>query len=123
MSDSVTLVTPEHFQKETRCADAFANPKRRRVDPGPRRYSGLAGVTLLAAAISSSSICKIQDRYGCCPRGNLVALADEIKMAMAEVYESRPFTTTSTIVKEGRRAARDHCSRLRFDRLRPRRFT
>jgi len=44
---------------------------------------------------------KIQDRYGCLSARHLVALADEMKMAMAEVYEVATFYHHFDVVKEG----------------------
>ena len=44
---------------------------------------------------------KIQDRYGCLAAPHLVALADEMKMAMAEVYEVATFYHHFDVVKEG----------------------
>ena len=44
---------------------------------------------------------KIQDRYGCLQARHLVALAAELKMAMAEVYEVATFYHHFDVVKEG----------------------
>ncbi len=44
---------------------------------------------------------KIQDRYGCLAARHLVALASEMKMAMAEVYEVATFYHHFDVVKEG----------------------
>src|SRR6266436_2189425 len=44
---------------------------------------------------------KIQDRYGCLSARHLVALADEMKMAMAEVYEVATFYHHFDVIKEG----------------------
>ena len=44
---------------------------------------------------------KIQDRYGCLSARQLVALADEMKMAMAEVYEVATFYHHFDVIKEG----------------------
>jgi formate dehydrogenase len=44
---------------------------------------------------------KIQDRYGCLSAPHLVALADEMKMAMAEVYEVATFYHHFDVIKEG----------------------
>src|SRR5919198_534460 len=44
---------------------------------------------------------KIQDRYGCLSAPHLVALAAEMKMAMAEVYEVATFYHHFDVVKEG----------------------
>ena len=47
---------------------------------------------------------KIQDRYGCLSAAHLVALASEMKMAMAEVYEVATFYHHFDVVKEGETA-------------------
>ena len=47
---------------------------------------------------------KIQDRYGCLHARHLAALADEMKMAMAEVYEVATFYHHFDVVKEGETA-------------------
>ena len=44
---------------------------------------------------------KIQDRFGCLSAAHLVALAAEMKMAMAEVYEVATFYHHFDVVKEG----------------------
>src|SRR5579872_3339523 len=44
---------------------------------------------------------KIQDRYGCLAAPHLVALAAEMKMAMAEVYEVATFYHHFDVIKEG----------------------
>jgi formate dehydrogenase len=44
---------------------------------------------------------KIQDRYGCLTAPHLVALADEMSMAMAEVYEVATFYHHFDVIKEG----------------------
>ena len=44
---------------------------------------------------------KIQDRYGCLSAPHLVALAAEMKMAMAEVYEVATFYHHFDVIKEG----------------------
>jgi formate dehydrogenase len=46
----------------------------------------------------------IQDRYHCLAAPHLVALADELKMAMAEVYEVATFYHHFDVVKEGQTA-------------------
>lgn len=77
-------------------------PKGRTVDPqardivralladGPRRRDLLI-----------EYLHRIQDRLGCLPAPHLVALAAEMKMAMAEVYEVATFYHHFDIVKDG----------------------
>jgi formate dehydrogenase len=44
---------------------------------------------------------RIQDRYGCLSAAHLTALADEMKLALAEVYEVATFYHHFDVVKEG----------------------
>ncbi|WP_299907441.1 NAD(P)H-dependent oxidoreductase subunit E [uncultured Paracoccus sp.] len=44
---------------------------------------------------------RIQDTYGCLTSGHLRALADEMRLAMAEVYEVATFYAHFDVVKEG----------------------
>ncbi|WP_299845161.1 NAD(P)H-dependent oxidoreductase subunit E [uncultured Paracoccus sp.] len=44
---------------------------------------------------------RIQDSYGCLTSGHLRALADEMRLAMAEVYEVATFYAHFDVVKEG----------------------
>ena len=57
---------------------------------------------------------RIQDARGCLPAAHLVALAQEMKLAMTEVYEVATFYHHFDVV-EGRRdaAAADHRARVR----------
>ena len=47
---------------------------------------------------------RVQDRYGCLSAGHLVALAEEMKLAMAEVFEVATFYHHFDVVKEGETA-------------------
>jgi formate dehydrogenase len=47
---------------------------------------------------------RVQDRFGCLPAPHLVALAAEMKMALAEVYEVATFYHHFDVVKEGQPA-------------------
>ena len=79
-----------------------STPKGRRVDP-----KALEDVlTLLGDAprrrdLLIEHLHKIQDRYGCLSARHLVALASEMKMAMAEVYEVATFYHHFDVIKEG----------------------
>jgi formate dehydrogenase len=44
---------------------------------------------------------RIQDRHGCIPAAHIVALADEMKLAMTEVYEVATFYHHFDVVKDG----------------------
>src|SRR5260221_14009040 len=77
-------------------------PKGRRADPQARQ-------DVLALLDNSPRRCdlliehlhKIQDRFGCLSAPHLVALAAEMKMAMAEVYEVATFYHHFDVVKDG----------------------
>jgi NADH:ubiquinone oxidoreductase subunit E len=64
-----------------------ATPKGRRVDPAARdEVRGLLGDAPRRTDLLIEYLHQIQDRYGCLQARHLVALASELKMAMAEVY-------------------------------------
>src|ERR1700709_76131 len=79
-----------------------AAPKGRRVDP-----QALAEVlTLLGDQprrrdLLIEQLQRIQDRFGCLAAPHLVALAAEMKLAMAEVYEVATFYHHFDVVKDG----------------------
>ena len=79
-----------------------ATPKGRRVD-----QQALADVrALLGDAprrrdLLIEHLHKIQDRFGCLSDRHLVALADEMKLAMTEVYEVATFYHHFDVVKDG----------------------
>jgi formate dehydrogenase len=79
-----------------------ATPKGRRVDP-----KALEEVLLLLGDASRrrdlliEHLHKIQDKYGHLSARHLVALASEMKMAMAEVYEVATFYHHFDVIKEG----------------------
>src|SRR5262245_9045152 len=82
-----------------------ATPKGRRVD---RR--ALADVReLLGNAprrrdLLIEHLHKIQDRFGCLADRHVVALAEEMKLAMTEVYEVATFYHHFDVVKDGEEA-------------------
>jgi formate dehydrogenase beta subunit len=79
-----------------------STPKGRRVDPGARQeVLALLGDEPRRRDLLIEHLHKIQDRYGCLSAAHLVALADEMKMAMAEVYEVATFYHHFDVVKEG----------------------
>jgi NADH:ubiquinone oxidoreductase subunit F (NADH-binding)/NADH:ubiquinone oxidoreductase subunit E len=108
MSDSVTLATPETTPKKKRRGGrggVRSTPKGRQVDPQAREDV----LALLADAprrrdLLIEHLHKIQDHYKCLSARHLVALADEMKMAMAEVYEVATFYHHFDVVKEGETA-------------------
>jgi formate dehydrogenase len=79
-----------------------STPKGRRVDPVAREeVLALLGDAPRRRDLLIEHLHKIQDRYGCLAAAHLVALAAEMKMAMAEVYEVATFYHHFDVVKEG----------------------
>ncbi|HYE86271.1 MAG TPA: NAD(P)H-dependent oxidoreductase subunit E [Vicinamibacterales bacterium] len=77
-------------------------PKGRRVDPVARdEVCTLIGNGPRRSDLLIEYLHKIQDRYGCLQARHLVALANELKMAMAEVYEVATFYHHFDVIKEG----------------------
>ena len=79
-----------------------STPKGRRVEPAARdEVRALLGDAPRRTDLLIEFLHKIQDRYGCLQARHLVALADELKMAMAEVYEVATFYHHFDVIKEG----------------------
>jgi NADH:ubiquinone oxidoreductase subunit E len=79
-----------------------ATPKGRRVDPQARKeVSALLGDGPRRRDLLIEYLHLIQDRYRCLAAPHLVALAAELNMALAEVYEVATFYHHFDVVKEG----------------------
>jgi formate dehydrogenase len=79
-----------------------STPKGRRVDPqAQRELLEVLGDTPRRRDLLIEYLHLIQDRFGCLSAPHLVALAAELKMAMAEVYEVATFYHHFDVVKEG----------------------
>jgi NADH:ubiquinone oxidoreductase subunit F (NADH-binding)/NADH:ubiquinone oxidoreductase subunit E len=79
-----------------------STPKGRRVEPAARdEVRALLGDAPRRRDLLIEHLHKIQDRYGCLHARHLAALAAELKMAMAEVYEVATFYHHFDVVKEG----------------------
>jgi formate dehydrogenase beta subunit len=77
-------------------------PKGRRVDPAARAdVLALLGDSPRRRDLLIEFLHLIQDRYGCLSAAHLAALAAELRMAMAEVYEVATFYHHFDVVKEG----------------------
>jgi formate dehydrogenase len=77
-------------------------PKGRRVDPAALdEVRSLLGDAPRRADLLIEYLHTIQDHFGCLQARHLVALAAELKMAMAEVYEVATFYHHFDVVKEG----------------------
>jgi formate dehydrogenase len=82
-----------------------STPKGRNVDPRARdEVLALLGDAPRRRDLLIEHLHRIQDRYGCLSAAHLVALAAEMKMAMAEVYEVATFYHHFDVVKEGEAA-------------------
>src|SRR6476661_892935 len=79
-----------------------SNLKGRQVDPQAREdVLALLGNAPRRRDLLIEHLHKIQDRFGYLSASHLVALAAEMKMAMAEVYEVATFYHHFDVVKEG----------------------
>jgi NADH:ubiquinone oxidoreductase subunit F (NADH-binding)/NADH:ubiquinone oxidoreductase subunit E len=79
-----------------------STPKGRRVDPQAlEEVQALLGDAPRRRDLLIEHLHKIQDKYGCLAAPHLVALAAEMKMALAEVYEVATFYHHFDIVKDG----------------------
>ena len=77
-------------------------PKGRAVDPSAREdVRALLGNAPRRRDLLIEHLHKIQDRYGHLSAAHLVALAAEMKMAMAEVYEVATFYHHFDVIKNG----------------------
>ena len=77
-------------------------PKGRRVDPAARaEVVALLGRSPRRRDLLIEHLHLIQDRFGCLSAAHLAALAAEMRMAMAEVYEVATFYHHFDVVKEG----------------------
>ena len=95
--DSASKIKPRGNRGRVR-----STPKGRRVDPAAREeLLALLGDAPRRRDLLIEHLHKIQDRYGCLHARHLVALAAEMKMAMAEVYEVATFYHHFDVVKEG----------------------
>jgi NADH:ubiquinone oxidoreductase subunit F (NADH-binding)/NADH:ubiquinone oxidoreductase subunit E len=82
-----------------------AKPKGRAVDPQARAdVRALLGDRPRRRDLLIEHLHLIQDRFGCLAAPHVVALAAEMKMAMAEVYEVATFYHHFDVVKEGDQA-------------------
>src|SRR5262245_3743000 len=80
-------------------------PKGRPIDPKAREeVRALLGDAPRRRDLLIEHLHKIQDRYGHLSAAHVVALAAEMKMAMAEVYEVATFYHHFDVVKEGETA-------------------
>jgi NADH:ubiquinone oxidoreductase subunit F (NADH-binding)/NADH:ubiquinone oxidoreductase subunit E len=105
MSDSISLAKAESSSRKKRGGGqgrVRSTPKGRQVDPQAREeVLALLGESPRRRDLLIEHLHKIQDHYGCLSARHLVALAGEMKMAMAEVYEVATFYHHFDVIKEG----------------------
>jgi NADH:ubiquinone oxidoreductase subunit F (NADH-binding)/NADH:ubiquinone oxidoreductase subunit E len=105
MNDSVSSAKPESTSRKKRGGGqgrVRSTPKGRQVDPQAREeVVAVLGASPRRRDLLIEHLHKIQDRFGCLSARHLVALADEMKLAMAEVYEVATFYHHFDVVKEG----------------------
>jgi formate dehydrogenase len=79
-----------------------ARPKGRGVDPAAlARIRALLGDAPRRRDLLIEFLHRIQDTYGCLTAAHLAALAEEMRLAMTEVYEVATFYHHFDVVKEG----------------------
>src|SRR2546427_13018897 len=89
-------------QQSTKRTRVRGTPKGRGVDPKAREeVRALLADAPLRRDLLIEHLHRIQDRYGHLSAAHLVALADEMKLAMTEVYEVATFYHHFDVVKEG----------------------
>lgn len=105
MSNSITSSRSEPTSKKKqrgRRGRVRSTPKGRRVDPMAREdVLVLLGDEPRRPDLLIEHLHKIQDQYGYLSAAHLVALADEMKLSMAEVYEVATFYHHFDVIKEG----------------------
>src|SRR6266849_6493918 len=93
---------PTKEKQSTKRARVRGTPKGRSVDPKAREeVRALLKDAPLRRDLLIEHLHRIQDRYGHLSAAHLVALAEEMKLAMAEVYEVATFYHHFDVIKEG----------------------
>jgi formate dehydrogenase len=96
---------PAKEKQSTKRARVRGTPKGRSVDPKAREeVRALLKDAPLRRDLLIEHLHRIQDRYGHLSAAHLVALADEMKLSMTEVYEVATFYHHFDVIKEGETA-------------------
>src|SRR5438445_4244903 len=96
---------PSKPQEQGKRARVRGTPKGRQVDPKAREeIQALLKGSPRRRDLLIEYLHRIQDRYGHLSAAHLVALAQEMKLAMTEVYEVATFYHHFDVVKEGEAA-------------------
>src|SRR3954468_17961144 len=99
-SSATTISTPSSAPRKR--SRVKGQPKGRQVDPKAREeVVALLGDAPRRPDLLIEFLHLIQDTYKCLADAHLVALAAELKMAMAEVYEVATFYHHFDVVKDG----------------------
>ncbi|HEX5648787.1 MAG TPA: NAD(P)H-dependent oxidoreductase subunit E, partial [Steroidobacteraceae bacterium] len=105
MSDTDFQSTSTSTGRDGKRGRVRGTPKGRRVDPQARQeVRALLGDATCRRDLLIEYLHRIHDCYGHLSAAHLAALADELKMAMAEVYEVATFYHHFDVVKEGETA-------------------
>ena len=103
--DSLYVMAVSRPAPKANARACAGTPKGRAVDPKAREdVRALLGDAPRRRDLLIEHLHKIQDRYGHLSAAHLVALAAEMKMAMAEVYEVATFYHHFDVVKDGETA-------------------
>src|ERR1700710_3141324 len=101
MSHDVQQVRPFEHPGEGR-RRAKSTPKGRHVDPvSAHEVEGVLGERPRPCVLLIEYLHLIQDKYKQISAAHLAALADEMKLAFAEVFETATFYAHFDVVKEG----------------------
>src|SRR5258706_5147634 len=101
MNDRASSV-PSKEQQPAKRMRVRGTPKGRGVDPKAREeVRALLVVAPLRRDLLIEHLHRIQDRYGHLSAVHLVALADQMKLSMTEVYEVATFYHHFDVIKEG----------------------
>src|SRR5256712_5385608 len=96
---------PSKPQEQGKRARVRGTPKGRQVDPKAREeIQALLKGSPRRRDLLIEYLHRVQDRYGHLSAAHLVALADEMKLAMTEVYEVATFYHHFDVIKEGETA-------------------
>src|SRR5579883_1471510 len=101
MNETIAAIQPRRHPGSGR-RKTSPTPKGRQVDPkAADEIRALLGSRPHQRDLLIEHLHLIQDRYGCLKAAHLAALAQEMKLALSEVYEVATFYAHFDVVKEG----------------------
>jgi NADH:ubiquinone oxidoreductase subunit F (NADH-binding)/NADH:ubiquinone oxidoreductase subunit E len=102
MQETVQKEKPRHIHPGSGRRKAPTHPKGRQVDPvALEEVEALLGNASRQRDLLIEHLHLIQDKFGCLHARHLAALAEEMKLALVEVYEVASFYAHFDIVMEG----------------------